>query len=273
MNPKTRVRDFWNAASCGEVYAEGASRIEQLEAQAAARYALEPSIARFARFADGAGRDVLEIGVGMGADHLEWARRRPRTLVGIDLTPRAAEHTLFRLRADGHSARVLVGDSERLPFPNETFDLVYSWGVIHHTPDTPAAVAEIHRVLRPGGRARVMIYHVRSVTASILWLRYGLACGRPFRSRADVVAHHLESPGTKAYTVQGARDLFAQFGAVDVQTTLALSDLLEGAAGQRHHGPALRIARAVWPRRVIRRLLPHAGLDLLIEAVRGHQSS
>ncbi len=268
MNPKASVRDFWNAASCGEVYAEGTSRLEQLDAQAAARYALEPYIAGFARFADGTGCDVLEIGVGMGADHLEWARSLPRTLVGIDLTPRAVEHTLFRLRAAGLPARVLVGDTERLPFPDESFDLVYSWGVIHHTPDTPAAVSEIHRVLRPGGRARVMIYHVRSVTASILWLRYGLACGRPFRSRADVVARHLESPGTKAYTVQAARELFTQFAAIDVRTTLALSDLLEGAAGQRHRGPALRIARALWPRRAIRRLLPHAGLDLLIEAVR-----
>src|SRR5262245_9843745 len=179
MDPKARVRDFWNAASCGEIYAEGATRLEQLERQAAARDALEPYIAGFARFGEGRDRDVLEIGVGMGADHLRWAHAAPRRLIGIDLTPRAVEHTAFRLAADGFPPRVLVADSEQLPFADASFDLVYSWGVIHHTPDTVAAVREIHRVLRPGGRARVMIYHARSVTASMLWLRYALARGRP----------------------------------------------------------------------------------------------
>src|SRR5439155_16042284 len=83
------VRAFWEAESCGEVYSSGATLVEQLEAQARARYSLEPYIASFAKFAQGRGRDVLEIGVGMGADHLEWARARPKALVGIDLTGRA----------------------------------------------------------------------------------------------------------------------------------------------------------------------------------------
>lgn len=268
MDLKGRVRDFWNAESCGEVYAEGRTRLEQLDRQAAARDALEPRLAGFARFAEGRGRDVLEIGVGMGADHLRWARDEPRRLIGIDLTPRAIEHTAFRLSAHGFRARVLIADSEQLPFADASFDLVYSWGVIHHTPDTAGAVREIHRVLKPGGRARVMIYHARSLTVSMLWLRYALARGRPFLSRAQIVAEHLESPGTKAYTVEEARELFGCFSRVHVQTVLALSDLLEGAAGQRHQGPLLRLARAIWPRPLIRRFLAGSGLDLLIEATR-----
>jgi ubiquinone/menaquinone biosynthesis C-methylase UbiE len=55
-----------------------------------------------------------------------------------------------------------VSDAENLDFPSETFDLVYSHGVLHHTPDTPGAVREVHRVLRPGGRATVMLYHRNS---------------------------------------------------------------------------------------------------------------
>jgi len=268
MELKAQVRDFWDAASCSEVYAQGSTRAEQLAAQAAARYRFEPYISEFARFADGAGRDVLEIGVGMGADHLEWARAVPRRLIGIDLTPRALEHTRFRLSASGFRPRLLVGDSEALAFPDASFDLIYSWGVIHHTPDTQAAVREIHRVLRPGGRARIMIYHSQSVTAAMLWLRYALAAGRPLRSLADVVAAHLESPGTKAYTLDAARQLFRDFTSVELRTTLTLSDLLQGEAGQRHRGPLLRVARAVWPRWAIRRLGSRAGLDLLIDAVR-----
>jgi hypothetical protein len=71
---KTDVRDFWEQASCGEVYASGDSLAAQLETQARIRYELEPYLAPFARFHEGRGKDVLEIGVGMGADHLEWAK-------------------------------------------------------------------------------------------------------------------------------------------------------------------------------------------------------
>src|SRR6476661_8813687 len=84
---KDAVRDFWNRASCGEVYAVGDTLQSRLAEQARARYELEPYLPEFARFADGAGLDVLEIGVGMGADHLEWAKSHPRSLRGVDLTP------------------------------------------------------------------------------------------------------------------------------------------------------------------------------------------
>lgn len=263
---KADVRDFWEGGSCGEVYADGDTLRARYAAQAAARYALEPYIFDFARFADGAGRDVLEIGVGMGADHLEWARSRPRTLRGLDLTPRAVGWTSERLRLHGFEPAVTVGDAERLPFPDDSFDIVYSWGVLHHSPDTPRAIDEVRRVLRPGGRARVMIYHTRAIVGYVLWLRYALARGRPGRSLADVYAEHLESPGTKAYTPEEARALFAGFRDVRTRIELSCGDLMEGAAGQRHQGRALGLARRIWPRGLIRRHLPEHGLFLLVDA-------
>ena len=84
---KSEVRRFWDAASCGEVYAQGPSAEPQFRKHAGARYRLEPYIRGFARFDEGVGQDVLEIGVGMGADHVEWARSGPRRLAGVDLTP------------------------------------------------------------------------------------------------------------------------------------------------------------------------------------------
>ena len=204
MVGKSDVREYWDAASCGEVYAEGDSLGAQLTAQADARYRLEPYIADFAGFADGAGRDVLEVGIGMGADHAEWAKHVPSRLVGIDFSSKAAEWTRKRLDLAELRSGLTVGDAENLPFSDETFDLVYSWGVIHHTPDTARAFREIHRVLRPGGEARVMIYHRRSVVGAMLWARYGLATGHPRRSLNEIYAHHLESPGTQAFTVEDA---------------------------------------------------------------------
>jgi SAM-dependent methyltransferase len=265
---KLAVGSFWEAASCGEVYAAGESERERYEAQARARYALEPFIFPFARFPEGAGRDVLEVGVGMGADHLEWARVRPRRLAGIDLTSRAVEHTSARLALYGLSSELRVGDAETLPFPDNSFDLVYSWGVLHHSPDTPRAVEEVRRVLRPGGSARVMMYHRHSLVGAMLWARYALLTGRPWRSLDDVYAKHLESPGTKAFTDPDVRELFSAFSTVRTSIELSNGDLLEGAAGQRHHGLLLRLARGLWPRSVIRRFFPGRGLFLLVDAVK-----
>jgi SAM-dependent methyltransferase len=270
VDEKERVRRFWEAASCGEeAYALGDSPQARYEAQADSRYSLEPYVRSFARFDEGRGRDVLEIGVGMGADHLEWAKSGPHSLTGIDLTPRAVEHT--RARFGLHSnllSNLHVADAEQLPFADESFDLVYSYGVLHHSPDTPRAVQEVKRVLRPGGVARVMVYHKWSMVGYMLWIRYALLAGRPTRTLADVYAHHLESPGTKAYTVGEARALFAGFSRITVQPQLQFGDLLEGAVGQRHRGLLLKAAKAVYPRWLIRRAFRRHGLALHIEATK-----
>lgn len=265
---KDEVRDFWDAASCGEVYARGETLQQQYEAHAQARYELEPYIRDFAQFPSGAGRDVLEIGVGMGADHVEWARSGPRSLNGVDLTPRAIEHTRTRLEFLGLHSSLRVGDAEQLPFENDSFDVVYSWGVLHHSPDTPRAIAEVHRVLRPDGTARIMIYHRRSIMAIMLWVRYGLLAGKPRRTFTDILAHHLESPGTKGYTVSEARAMCRGFSSVEVRPFLSFGDLLQGEVGQRHRGPLLQIAKALWPRRLIRATMGRLGTQLFITAVK-----
>lgn len=265
---KDEVRDFWEAASCGDVYAQGADLRERLEAQAKVRYELEPFIFRFADFASGAGRDVLEIGVGMGADHLEWAKAKPRSLTGIDLTERAVAYTTSRLALYGLSSDVKVGDAENLPFAADSFDIVYSWGVLHHSPNTARAIAEVHRVLRPGGTARVMVYNRHSVVGALLWLRYGLLAGKPGMKMEQVYAEQLESPGTKAYTQEQARELFRGFTRVTTSVELSCGDLLTGAAGQRHQGGLLSLARRVWPRALIERTMKNRGLFLLVEAVK-----
>lgn len=262
---KQAVKDFWERLSCGEVYAAGTDLKTALDAQASERYRLEPYIAAFARFSEGANLDVLEIGVGMGADHLQWARSHPRSLAGIDLTQRAIDFTAERLRASGFRPELRVADAEALPFPDCSFDLVYSWGVLHHSPNTAQAISEAHRVLRPGGRARVMIYHSPSLVGILLWLRYGVRRGLGLR---ESYARYLESPGTKAYSAAEARELFSAFSSVKMQVKLSFGDLLEGEVGQRHSGMLLRTLKAVWPRTILRIFAQRLGTMLLIEAVK-----
>jgi ubiquinone/menaquinone biosynthesis C-methylase UbiE len=266
---KRATRDFFQRASCGEIYARGTTQVARFEAQRTARYHYEPYIFEFARFHEGRDRDILEVGVGMGADHLEWANAKPRTLTGVDLTPRAIHFTRERLALYGFSSNLMVTDAESLPFDTSSFDLVYSWGVLHATPDTPQAIREVHRVLRPGGIARVMVYHTYSMVGYMLWLRYGFLAFRPFRSLADIYAQHLENPGTKAYRVEDVGSLFRDFSRIlSVRTMLTSSDLLKGECGQQHRGWVLALAKRLWPRWFIRRFLRGHGLWLMIEAIK-----
>lgn len=262
---KLKVHDFWNAASCGEdLYLPTTSR-EGYEKQAQIRYDLEPYIFELARFRETKGQQVLEIGVGLGADHQMFAEAGA-VLHGIDLTARAVEHTSTRLGALGLSSQLAVGDAESLDFADASFDVVYSWGVLHHSPDTAKAFTEVHRVLKPGGAARLMIYHKWSLVGLMLWVRYALLGLRPWLSLNKIYARHLESPGTKAYSIAQAKAMLSAFGAVNIRVVLTHGDLLESSAGQRHQGTLLSIARMIWPRHLIRHLLPGFGLFMLIEA-------
>lgn len=262
---KTDVEEFWNRASCGETLYLAGTNDADYENHSAQRYALEPYILDFARFAEAEGKKVLEIGIGLGADHQMFAASGCE-LHGIDLTDRAIRHTRQRLAAFGLKSELKVGDAEHLDFPNESFDIVYSWGVLHHSPNTPAAIREVWRVLKTDGVARIMIYHTRSLVGMMLWVRYGLLRLRPWLSLKEAYSRYLESPGTKAYTVQEAGDLFALFRKVQIETVLTHGDLLESAAGQRHQGLLLSIARMWWPRWLFRRFMPGWGLFMLIEA-------
>ena len=113
-----------------------------------------------------------------------------------------------------------------------------------------------------------MIYHKHSLVGYMLWLRYALLAGKPCCALGDIYANHLESPGTKAYTMDEARELFRKFSAVRIATVLTHGDLLESGAGQRHRGWLLSLAKRLWPRRLLRWALPGHGLFMLIEATK-----
>ena len=198
-NEKQEVHDFWNRASCGEELYLPETDKDGYKVQAESRYALEPYITDFAGFKEVHGLSVLEIGVGLGADHQQFAEMGAN-LWGIDLTERAIEHTRRRLAAYGLSSNLAVGDAENLAFSDNSFDRVYSWGVLHHSPDTPKAIAEVLRVLKHGGGASVMIYHKYSMVGFMLWARYALLGLKPWLSLSDIYARYLESPGTKGHS-------------------------------------------------------------------------
>jgi SAM-dependent methyltransferase len=162
QNLKERVREFWQANPCGVKFADaepGTRRFYELVETH--RYETEWHIPSAADFASAHGLKILEIGCGLGTVGAQFAKAGA-DYTGVDLTDAAVElaqrrFELFELPGTFQSA-----DAENLSFADESFDLVYSHGVLHHTPDTAKAISEVHRVLRPGGRAIVMLYHRNS---------------------------------------------------------------------------------------------------------------
>jgi ubiquinone/menaquinone biosynthesis C-methylase UbiE len=224
---KASVRDYWDRAPCGTPDVAHLERIRRYAELERIRYEREPFIARFARFEQARGVKLLEVGVGAGTDHLQFARAGA-VCTGVDLSATSLETARERLSAEGLTSHLQVADAEALPFPADTFELVYSWGVIHHTPDTRAAAREILRVLRPGGRFCVMVYNRHSLLALQAWVWFAALRGHPARSVSDVLAQHVESPGTKAYTAAEAGELFSGAREVKVDTVVTPYDLRVG---------------------------------------------
>lgn len=227
MKLNDAVRAFWEKEPCGTgqtiVGGTTPGTREWYEAVEEYRYQMEPFIHSIAQFTRYHGKKLLEVGVGAGTDHLQWARAGA-ICHGVDLTAAAIETTRRRLELYGQRSELKHIDAETLPYPDATFDVVYSWGVIHHSECPEAIIAEIHRVLRPGGRFIGMMYGRHSVVTLKLWFRHALLRARPWRSFSDVIWHHMESIGTKAYTRNELARMMSAFRDVELIPTICHYD-------------------------------------------------
>jgi len=267
---KASVKEHWEGETCGTRYAASESRARYFEEIEEARYRLEPYIREFANFAESKGKKILEIGVGAGTDFSNWVKYADKAC-GVDLTESAIRLTDERLKLAGIDPsryELSTSDAENLPFADGSFDLVYSWGVLHHTPNTEKAFREVFRILKPGAKVKAMIYHVNSWTGLLLWGRYCLFRGRPFESKKSAIFQHLESPGTKAYTLPETRMFLEKIGYTDISlsTRLGPGDLLKINPSKKYQSAFFRLAWKFYPRWLIETFGRHFGLYLLIEA-------
>ena len=225
--PKREAVRLWGADPCGgavEGAPEGSPEFfREVDRVRYVEYA--PWMGAAVPFADVAGRKVLEIGCGMGTDLARFARHGASPYA-IDLTPRHLAITRARLLSEHQAPRLVQGDAEQLPFAADTIDLVYSFGVLHHTPGIDAALGEVHRILRPGGRLVLGLYHRHSV---FYWLSTmlasGIARGRLWRHgyrrlMADIERHdHTDAlPLVNVYSRRETRRLLAGFSRVEIAT-------------------------------------------------------
>jgi ubiquinone/menaquinone biosynthesis C-methylase UbiE len=221
------VRQHWERETCGtspwivgDAVRQSLEWYQQVERH---RYEKEPHIPEIARFSRGKGQRLLEVGVGAGVDHVHWAMAGA-ICHGVDLTDAAIEATRKHLAIYGLQSELKRADAEALGYPDASFDIVYSWGVIHHSEHPERIVEQIHRVLRPGGTFIGMLYQRHSLVTYKLWVRNALIKGKPWRSLDDVLAHHMESEGTKAYSADELRRMFGKFSVVSVRPIATVYD-------------------------------------------------
>jgi ubiquinone/menaquinone biosynthesis C-methylase UbiE len=262
---KQRAREQWGENPCGAHVARGLEfgTREYFDAIEDYRYRVyAPWMREAVGFHRYAGKRLLEVGCGTGTDLLQFARGGAE-VTGVDLTPRSIEIARKRFevyRADG---RFAIGDAESLSFPDESFDVVYSFGVLHHTPDTERAISEVRRVLRRGGKAIVMLYCRASLYywGSVI-LKRGLLGGRLLsKSPEQIMSRYVEHSNTngrplvKAYTRAEARRLFGGFSACSIEVDQLTRDEL---------GPAGRLL----PENLFRWLARNFGWNLIITATK-----
>lgn len=226
---KQEVYHYWNQASCGtEVAHNKKFSKEYFDEIEAYRYAIESEIFSFAQFTRYRNKKVLEVGIGAGTDFVQWVRAGAQAY-GVDLTQEAVENTQTRLMLENIYAQELrVADAENLPYEDAQFDLVYSWGVIHHSPDTIKCLEEIIRVTKSSGTIKLMLYNRRSLFALYRYMLAGLLKGKPFQSIASVLYHHQESKGTKAYTFKEIKKIMSNYSIqiISLQAPVTKHDLL-----------------------------------------------
>ena len=270
---KDAVRKFWGTRPCGVAHSQrpmdSHAFFEETENH---RFQVHtdwkrPFLKDAIGFSQHTGKRVLEVGCGIGTDALQWSRAG-NEVVGVDYNLPSCEITHARFHDAAAEGTFINADAENLPFSDGSFDLIYSFGVLHHTPGTEKAIREVYRCLRPGGQAIIMLYYKWSamVFGTIL-LGNGIRQGGLWKTKSvgELISRYTEwdsqtetniCPLTKVYSKREARKMFAQFHDIRME----LHYLWPG-----HFGPLRRLLMFV-PETGKRQLHKLFGWNLIIKA-------
>jgi 2-polyprenyl-3-methyl-5-hydroxy-6-metoxy-1,4-benzoquinol methylase len=212
-----QVRTYWDQRPCNIRHSpRPVGTREYFDEVEARKYFVEPHIPQFADFERWRGKKVLEIGCGIGTDTVNFARHGA-IVTAVDLSPQSLKIAAQRVEIFGLADRVRFysGSAEELIsfLPPDTYDLIYSFGVIHHTPHPERVLEQMRSYARPGTTVKVMVYHRHSW--KVFWILMGYGRGKVWRLR-ELVAEHSEAqtgcPVTYTYTRRQARQLLKSFG-------------------------------------------------------------
>jgi 2-polyprenyl-3-methyl-5-hydroxy-6-metoxy-1,4-benzoquinol methylase len=212
-----RVQEYWNSRPCNIRHSTKAvGSKEYFDEVEARKYMVEPHIPRFAEFERWRGKRVLEIGCGLGTDTINFARHGAR-VTAVDLSEKSLELARTRAAVFGLQDQIqfYAGNAEELSktVPVEAYDLIYSFGVIHHTPHPDAVLEEVRKYERPGTMVKIMVYHRRSW--KVLWILLTEGRGQFWRLN-QLIATNSEAqtgcPITYSYNRKEGRELLERHG-------------------------------------------------------------
>ena len=216
------VRNYWDSRPCNLRHSPSPVGSRQYFDEVEQRkYFVEPHIPQFAEFPRWRGKRVLEIGCGIGTDTMNFARAGAQ-VTAVDLSSRSLEMARQRAEIYELSERItfVQADAEQLSdsVPPEPYDLVYSFGVIHHTPNPERVMAQIRgHFVHPGSVLKIMVYHRTSWKVAAIVLREGHGA---FWKLEELVARSSEAqsgcPVTYTYTRRSVADLLAGFSIDDI---------------------------------------------------------
>jgi 2-polyprenyl-3-methyl-5-hydroxy-6-metoxy-1,4-benzoquinol methylase len=211
------VKEFWDRQPCNIRHSpKPLGTLEYLQEVEARKYLVEPHILRFAEFDCWRDKKVLEIGCGIGTDTINFARRGA-AVTAVELSEKSLEIARKRAEVYGLQDRIrfYCGNAEELSLfvPVEPYDLVYSFGVIHHTPHPERVIDQIHQYVRPGSTVKIMLYH--RYAWKVLWILLTYGKGQFWRL-SELVAQQSEAqtgcPITYTFTRRDVRELLERYG-------------------------------------------------------------
>jgi len=215
--PITKVSDYWNARPCNIRHStQPVGSREYFDEVEARKYFVESHIPAFADFSRWKGKKVLEIGCGIGTDTISFARAGAQ-VTAVDLTEKSLEVARQRAAVFGfeNQVRFIQANAEKLSesVPVETYDLIYSFGVIHHTPHPERVLAEIRKYVGPASTVKIMVYNRWSW--KVFWILFGYGKGK-FWKLNRLIAEYSEAqtgcPVTYSYSRRAGRALLEQHG-------------------------------------------------------------
>lgn len=207
-----KIRGFWEQGPPMGFIGENLS----YEEKRSFRYSLQDYMHEAFEFDKFTGQKVLEIGCGGGIDSAEFARNGA-IVTSTDFTETGVRTTSELLKEANLPVNVIRADATSLQFKDNSFDCVYSFGVLHHIPAIRRALSEIKRVLKPGGNIMVMLYNRDSLLYgfSIVYLHGIQEKQLENSSIEELTAKYSErktdNPYTKVYTKAEARELFSEY--------------------------------------------------------------
>lgn len=276
MVNQKEITFYWENEVCGTRHSTKKKLFNYYDEIKKKRYKYETFIPKFLGFKN---KDyfkdklILEIGVGAGTDFVQFLKTGAKCY-GIDATQSSIDETenniKYSLSNFDYKLHYLgKHNAEKLPFESNSFDLVYSYGALHHAENTMLCISEAIRVLKPGGNLKLMVYSNFSSSGIMLWFLYGLLRGKPFLSQEEIIFKYLESPGTKSYSKKEFRKILDGFGLKDLSISKFAGcgdKLLMPPSNKYKNSLFFKFIKKIFPRFLVSKFENILGLALTVNA-------